>query len=269
MMSESSLTVLMYHAVLDQPRDPWSDPQYTVLRPCFRAQMQWLTDQAIQVCCVASQLLPDGSPHRRVAMTFDDGHVSNAWVAQVLASAGASADFFVNPARVGRPGFLGWSDLREMASWGMSIQSHGMAHRYLDEMTAVEADDDLRRSKAIIEDHVGMAVSLFAPPGGRHGPGLAGAARALGYRRVCLSRPGRWGRLPGQVEVPRMAVLATTDLMQWQRWVLQQDAELWRQRGRYALLAGAKAVLGNQRYERWRQVALRATPSAEASGGSP
>ena len=64
-------------------------------------------------------------------MTFDDGLASNAWAAGQLAERGDTADFFVNPSTVGTAGFLDWPTLRRMADAGMSIQSHGMHHRYL------------------------------------------------------------------------------------------------------------------------------------------
>lgn len=259
----------MYHALLAQGGDAWSDPQYAITPERFLGQLQWLADQGIRVSSVASLLAPLAAIGPRVAMTFDDGHVSNAWAAQALARSAASADFFVNPARVGRPGYLGWPDLREMAALGMSIQSHGMDHRYLDEMTAVEVDEDLRRSKAMIEDQVGHTVCLFAPPGGRRSAGLEGAARALGYRRICSSRPGWWGGQAGQAEVPRMAVLASTSVAQWQRWALQQDVELWRQRSRYQLLGWAKGLLGKQRYERWRRLILRTAEPAASPWETP
>jgi peptidoglycan/xylan/chitin deacetylase (PgdA/CDA1 family) len=249
-------TVFMYHAVSDQAGLAQADPQYTVSPAGLRAQLRCLAEQQMQACSVLGLLAKPAWPQRRVALTFDDGHVSNAWVAQELAGAGASADFFINPGRMGRAGYLGWADVREMAALGMSIQSHGMDHRYLDEMSAVEVDDDLRRSKGMIEDRLGQPVCLFAPPGGRRSPGLAGAAQALGYRRVCSSRPGWWHRNGTQAEVPRMAVLASTSLAQWQRWAQQRNSELWRQRSRYETLAWAKRLLGKQRYERWRRLAL-------------
>jgi peptidoglycan/xylan/chitin deacetylase (PgdA/CDA1 family) len=197
-----------------------------------------------------------------VAITFDDGHASNAWAAARLAECGGSADFFINPSTIGKPGFLTWSDLREMARLGMSIQSHGMTHVYLDDQSPETVTWQLRMSKAEIEARVGADVVLFAPPGGRQPKGLLHAAREAGYRQVCGSRPDLWWPGRPQSAVPRLAVLAGTSDLQWLRWIEQARTEFAWQRGRYGLLRMAKSTLGNQRYDQLRELLLGAHGSA-------
>ena len=128
------LAVLMYHAVVgDGMHYINADPHYSVSGRQFSRHLDLLERSGLRACSVAA-LRRGESAVNAVAMTFDDGHVSNGAAAQELAARGFSADFFVNPSTVGTPGYLSWEELKAMAAVGMSIQSHGWFHRYLDEL---------------------------------------------------------------------------------------------------------------------------------------
>lgn len=245
-------TVLMYHAVLAPEDDPrGADLHYAVRTRQFTEHLDAVRAAGQRPASVL-QLLnnPDASA---VAFTFDDGHESNAWAANALAQAGGAGDFFVNSATVGTSGFLSWDALRDMHQAGMSIQSHGHSHRYLDDLTPAEVHDELQRSKVMIEDRLGAPVTLFAPPGGRMPSGLQEVARALGYTDICSSRVGLWRRNTSQAaDIPRLAVLLDTPLRQVQAWIEQNRTELLRQELRYSLLRTGKRLLGNGNYERLR-----------------
>lgn len=249
----------MYHAVLAPDADATgADTHYAVSREQFRAHVQAVLARGARPMSVLS-LLSAPTQHA-VAFTFDDGHESNAWAADVLQQAGGSGDFFVNTSTVGTPGFLSWAALRDMQRAGMSIQSHGHRHCYLDELSPAEVRDELSRSKAMIEDHLGAPVTLFAPPGGRMPGDLHAVAAQLGYRAICSSRVGLWRRdtrAAGLPDVPRLAVLLNTPQPQLEAWLDQRRSELLRQRLRYGLLRSGKRLLGNGNYERLRGGLLR------------
>ena len=187
-------TVLMYHAVLAPGADArGADLHYAVHTRQFSAHLDAVRTAGKRPASVL-QLL-DTPKADAVAFTFDDGHESNAWAADALAQAGGGGDFFINSATVGTDGFLSWNALRDMHRAGMSIQSHGHSHRYLDDLTSTEVRDELQRSKAVIEDRLGAPVTLFAPPGGRMPPALRQVADALGYTAICSSRVGTNARM--------------------------------------------------------------------------
>jgi polysaccharide deacetylase family protein (PEP-CTERM system associated) len=81
-------------------------------------------------------------------------------VLSVLGRAGVRATFFV----------LGWvaerqPDLvREIASLGHEIASHGHAHRMIHRCTRREFADDVTRAKGVLEDMVGRAVVGYRAP---------------------------------------------------------------------------------------------------------
>lgn len=253
----TSVTILMYHAVADEhDRYPGADAHYGVAQQAFADQLRQVAASTKRMSSVARLVAGAESLDNTVAITFDDGHASNRAASELIASFGGSADFFVNPSTVGTANFLNWNELRAMAANGMSIQSHGYRHRYLDELSANEVRSELSDSKKAIEDELGRPVTVFAPPGGRVAPGLEQVARECGYAAVCTSRVGLWNAA-SVWDIPRFAVLQSTSQAQFGRWVRQEPMEVLGLRARHLLLSNAKRMLGNRGYERLRQSLLR------------
>lgn len=247
----NKLTVLMYHAIGDPGiRTGDEDPHYTVSRNAFRGHLARIRSSGFTASSV--DRIMDGDTDRKVALTFDDGHESNGAAALEILEHGGSADLFVNPTTVGQAGFLDWQSLADLTRAGISVQSHGHSHRYFDELDDTEVERELAISKAAIEDHTGHAVTLFAPPGGRLNPRVAGIARKLGYRAICSSRAGLWRPDGDPWRIPRLAVLAGTPEAQFNRWIEQDSLEFTRMAARDRILTLAKRALGNAGYERLR-----------------
>ncbi len=252
------VTVLMYHAVAwdGDTASTGADPRYTVSGQDFATQLAQMAQAGRRPASVSSLLRRADAC--AVALTFDDGHCSNARAAEAVLAAGGTADFFVNTATIGTASHLDWGSLRAMADAGMSIQSHGHRHVLLDTLGPADVMLELRRSKFELEDRLGRAVELFAPPGGRMAPHLLETVRGLGYLAVCSSRAGLW-RHDGGDEVPRFAVLHRTRPAQFARWIAQDPAELLRQGLRGRALALGKRILGGPAYERLRRGVLQLT----------
>lgn len=280
-----SITVLMYHAI-DRLDVIGADPHYSVTPAQFARQLQLIRQHGRRPCSVQQLLQPSEVPDNAgatpgsrtpVCLTFDDGHCSNAHAAELIARHGGQADFFVNPSMVGQPGFLSWAELREMADMGMSIQSHGMHHRYLDQLPPDEVRAELADSRAAIEDAIGLPVTIYAPAGGRMPAGFMTLAQQLGYQAVCSSRVDLWqsGRpaaAGAALELPRLAILNSTSEQRFIDWITQKPLEIFRQRSRYRLLRLSKKLLGNQGHERLRALLLPSPPppgTAEASTAQP
>lgn len=256
--AESRSTVaLMYHALTGAGSpEAGQDRHYSISAERFDAQTALLRARAGAVTSARDGLEAGASG---AIMTFDDGHLSNYSLAfPILLRQSSRADFFVNPARVGSHGFASWTQLREMAEHGMSIQSHGWDHRYFTELEPSALRDDLVRSRKTIEDRVGQPVTLLAPPGGRMPAGLATLAGECGYRHVLSSRPGRI-RDRRAVLLPRLAItgnLGDDTLAGWLTGKGVTKAQL-----RYAILDVAKKTLGDRGYERMRARLLRRMPT--------
>lgn len=270
------VTVLMYHAIVPG-QAVGADSHYSVSPTRFSDQLRLIGEHGHRIASVW-QLLRAGetgvtSSRHPVCLTFDDGHLSNAHAAALIAAHGGSAEFFINPSMVGKPGFLDWPALREMADMGMSIQSHGFHHRYLDELSAQDVRSELADSKATIEDAIGKPVSIYAPAGGRMPADFMTTARSLGYEAVCSSRTGVWNFQPSpsmihQPEIPRMAMLAGTTDRQFIDWITQAPLALLKQQLRHRVLRLSKQLLGNGGHERLRGLILRSNISATTRGNS-
>jgi peptidoglycan/xylan/chitin deacetylase (PgdA/CDA1 family) len=244
---------LMYHA-LGEAAGAGADPRYTVERARFVGHMALCARAGGAVVSARDWL----AGRAGVIVTFDDGDVSNHRLAfPFLADAQATADFFVNPAQVGTPGYATWAELREMSDGGMSIQSHGLDHRvFLTELPPARLREDLRRARLEIEEHVGRPVTLLAPAGGREPPALAPIAREVGYTHVLNSRPGRVRPGDGPT-LGRLAVTARLDDATLESW-LRGGPALRLAEARYALLGLAKRALGDDAYRSVRKRLLGA-----------
>ncbi len=109
---------------------------------------------------------------RKVVITFDDGYADfydNAF--PVLAEHGYQATLFIvtgltSTRRVTKNGkeYMTWSEVREVHARGIRIGSHSVSHGKLWNMTPSQIDEELRGSKQVIEDKLGVAVQSFAYP---------------------------------------------------------------------------------------------------------
>jgi peptidoglycan/xylan/chitin deacetylase (PgdA/CDA1 family) len=132
---------------------------------------------------------PLNAPH--FCLSFDDG--DRTWVdvlAPLLDSLQIPATFFVISDRVSRDGRHGdrltWQDCRDLCGAGHSVGSHTRSHQRLADLDDATAADEIRESKAEIEDQLGVAVRDFAAPYGwperDYGDRHVEMARAAGYR---------------------------------------------------------------------------------------
>ncbi len=253
-MSVNAL-VLMYHAVpAGRSGCAAADPHYSVDRSRFNNQLALMSSMGLKPTSVREALKrtegAENSPG--VALTFDDGHETNFAAFEDIVRAGGTADFFVNPGTVGTAGYLSWSQLREMDQLGASIQSHGMHHIGLDDLTPQGVDESLQASRKRIEDELGRSVELFAPPYGRTVPGLADRARQLGYRALCSSRVGYWRDVLAP-EIPRFAVRATTSDAHLAAWLQHSPWVLRAARARALAVGAGKQVLGRSAFMKLRR----------------
>lgn len=140
-----------------------------------------------------------------ISITFDDGNISDLAIAvSELQSRQLNARFFVLAGRVGQAGSLGRTDIRDLVAAGMKIGSHGINHLDWTSLSPGELSEELRSSKAIIEDIAGVPVSEAAIPFGRYNAAVLGALRSAGYLTAFSSDGG--SAQQGAFLMPRTSV---------------------------------------------------------------
>ena len=127
-------------------------------------------------------------PRRAAVITFDDGYEETCTVAwPLLKRFGFPATVFITPGDIGRPAFLTWDQVREMAGDGVTIGSHTMHHAYLPVVDAAQLPEELVHSKQVLEAQIHRPVHLLSYPIGGYTPEVQAAARQAGYRGACTT----------------------------------------------------------------------------------
>lgn len=148
-----------------------------------------------------------------VSLTFDDGWASDYTEAlPVLRELGMRATFFVVPSLIETPGYVTWSQLREMVSAGMEIGSHSMTHPFMDELDPAGVAREFGDSKAALEGRLGCPVRSASLPRGSEPREFRRVLADLGYRAFCTSRVGWWYPGNDPLVVPRVGVRRGTSL---------------------------------------------------------
>lgn len=252
------IPVLMYHTVGN--REAGNDAVYHLGRQQFVDHMRLIGDRGVISTTIHDHVGDNTADqqgkagNRKVIIQFDDGAECHATtVMEALVDAGHVGEFFVNPANVGRAGYADWEMLRAMHAAGMSIQSHGHSHAYLDTLDDRELLHELTRSKQAIEDRIAAPVTVLAAPGGRINRHVASMARSVGYRSCCGSRPGYWRAASGKHIIPRIPIRANTSLEALAGFLDTGWQAIAAMQVRYHLLRGAQHILGNTNYDRLRR----------------
>lgn len=93
---------------------------------------------------------------------------------------------------------------------GMSIGAHSATHAALSCCPLPEQRAEIERSKADLEDLVGVPVSAFAYPFGDFGPETPGLVRDAGFDCACIADPGCIWAGTDAYRLPRLAALDWT-----------------------------------------------------------
>ena len=226
-----TLCVLGFHKIGRPPSGEWPTWFY-IAEDIFVRQLSFLRDnawEAINVNTFINGLVePKLLPSKSVLLTFDDGYRSLLSMAVPwLVRFNFPAVVFVPTAYIGgynefdagnepcEP-ICDWNDLHELERQGISVQSHGVAHRKLSELESTEQRLEIFHSKQVLENRLGKQVSLFSFAYGDDGRASNGVNRMLreaGYRASFLYGGGPL-QLPltNHFAIPRLAMGPETTL---------------------------------------------------------
>jgi len=169
--------ILCYHGVHRNPSSV-----YAVSTEDFRQHMAFLAEHfcVISMAELVALLQSDGPmPRHTVAITIDDGFKDAYTDAYpILRELGLPATFFLPLACIdGTPDkrtvpdlpqseFLSWDEIREMSCNAITFGSHTLTHAWLTQVGPKEVRRQIERSKAELEDRLGMPIAGFSYPYG-------------------------------------------------------------------------------------------------------
>ncbi len=148
----------------------------------------------------------------RLFVSFDDNYASWHRAMPLLAELGLTATFYVNTLPLA-PGFSGETHrgyfdriahvgerealtarmLREMRLLGHTIGCHTHSHLVLSTLPRNHWNEEIARSKSMLEDVLGEEIAHFSYPYGMRrffSPALADYCRELGFRTIATGIPG-------------------------------------------------------------------------------
>jgi peptidoglycan/xylan/chitin deacetylase (PgdA/CDA1 family) len=198
------VVVLCYHSI--HPSIPFR----SATPELFSDHLAWLREHS--ECVPFSQLLTarqrvgDGLP--LVSITFDDGYADNhEYALPLLAKHRIQATFFLTAGfldgdeatldrfqrlrRLDRAEIrsLDWNQVKEILEGGFEVGAHTYSHPNLARLPVPDLQDELGRSRRVIEDRVGHPISMMAYPFGRPRvhvtPEVVSAVRRAGYDLAC------------------------------------------------------------------------------------
>jgi peptidoglycan/xylan/chitin deacetylase (PgdA/CDA1 family) len=212
-------------------------------------------------------LLCETTRHRHcpVAITFDDGHVSNfAMAAPILEAFSLKANFFITTDWIStRPECMDWNDIRSLSRAGHTIGSHSASHPLLPRCTPAELVEELVSSRKRLEDHIRRPVTTISMPGGGWNESVLRACASAGYEVVYTSQPGYYrppclsSDLITPAVIGRCAVRSRTNLRTIASYARGLSTAVHLLQAAYHLQHGMRSVIGDGAYHRLRSQLFR------------
>jgi peptidoglycan/xylan/chitin deacetylase (PgdA/CDA1 family) len=170
--------LLLYHRVGAGSRE------IDLSSSAFRAQVEYLQERGL-VRSLGDALDGDGG----VVLTFDDGFRDfHDTVLPILVRHGMPAVLYLATSFVGPHhgplpddgAALSWRQLEECISTGLvTVGSHTHSHADLSLASPTQVEDEMQKSKSLIEDRLGLACSHFSFPWSVASPSAEQLARRL------------------------------------------------------------------------------------------
>ena len=242
----SKLNILVLHSIVrDQPRE-WADVKLDRLTELLTTiQKNHLSITRIDHW--------QETGLGQVALSFDDGHVSDYDIVLPLLQAhDATATFFITSNFVGREGYLSWTQVKRLHEAGMEIGSHSLSHPYSTTISQEELMIEMQQSKFQIEQKIGAEVRSFAYPYGDYSQRTHQTAIAAGYKYICTSKPGLCKT--NSVIMERNSIHSNTITQDIEKLLNPSRLYLLQQKFKYAIRHILKRSLGVNNYLKLKQL---------------
>ena len=199
-----SLPILMYHRIATD--GPPGLKQWRVSPEIFDDQMSALHRAGYQTITLVewADALIDQRPvqGKRVLLTFDDGYSDFLSAAiPALQRYEFSATMFLVAERIGQTALwdasygdcaplLSWEEIKSLQEIGIEFGGHSCIHRKMTEMGSTELAEDTRRTRAILEEGLGVPVPTLAYPYGEQNEFVRRVVGEVGTTAAVTCEPG-------------------------------------------------------------------------------
>ena len=232
----------VFHRVVSDRISSWED----IDKELFERIIKYIGNQGVTFCDNHNK------DKKKWLLTFDDGFSSDYEIVfPILQQSDLKATFFLITNRIGQPGYLTWSQIKEMSKYGMCFGSHSLSHRPLIELTQLEVRKEMEDSKQYIEQNIGKLVNAFSFPYGDWTSKHINLASEVGYSYKCLSHHGvidfRSNIIPrnsinSSMSWPKILKLMEPSLPIKMQWQLEDIVK-----------KSLKGALGNKNYKKIRE----------------
>lgn len=182
----------MYHSCpISAGSDPLAVPRALVDRQWRRLDSDGWVLRGLTDALAIAQADPDA---RVVGLTFDDAYADFLGVLDLLAAHEATATVYVSTgdpdgargSSRGADRSLGWDELAALPPSLVEVGSHGHWHRPLDVLPRGEMNHEVRLSRLLLEDRLGVRATSFCYPHGYANRRVRDAVAAAGYANACV-----------------------------------------------------------------------------------
>ena len=184
------IEILIYHDISDDMKEKFERQMDTLLR--LYAPYNLVTNSS------------NNPKHYMVGITFDDGFKSILRNAiPVLKSRSIPAIIFIPVGYIGKK--ANWissenntfkndrvmltEELKSLPADLIKVGSHGLYHKRLDLLEKHKAVYELKESKRILENELGVEIDYFAFPYAEYNEELIHIAQAVGYKKIFTGLP--------------------------------------------------------------------------------
>ncbi len=206
--AEGSVSVVMYHRFGESEY-----PSTNISMAQFEAHLAELANGAYTVMplpdIVESLRRRRPLPDRTVGLTIDDAYLSayrEAWPR--LKAAGFPFTLFVATDAVDhrRPGYMRWSQIRELVAAGVTIGSQTASHLHMAKADGADNAADIEKSNARFMSELGRRPDLIAYPYGEASRAVERLVRRLGFVAAFGQHSGAVGGTGNLFYLPRFAI---------------------------------------------------------------
>lgn len=188
---------LLYHDLVEGKRfdesgfnSPDADA-YKLDRMDFEWHMESVSRvPGVEITTVHRAIEVGGGERRPLLLTFDDGGASAMKTAEILEKHQWRGHFFIVTNQLGQRGFLTREQVRELHDRGHVVGSHSHSHpKQISALPYARIYYEWRKSLRILNDLLGIEVTVASVPGGFYSWRVAQAAADAGILLLFNSEP--------------------------------------------------------------------------------